>query len=111
MTGLLDTNTLWFEIALISGIFAVGQIYFAHFEIHTAKWKRLLKIVLFLGLSCTISVGFGRLWFFVFLALLIIFFGLIHMWWLPKNGINGWTSEPKEKYYAFRGWNLKDETR
>lgn len=23
---------------------------------------------------------------------------------LPKKGINGWTAEPREKYYALRGW-------
>jgi hypothetical protein len=28
----------------------------------------------------------------------------IHLWLLPSKGINGWTGEPKEKYYAFRGW-------
>jgi hypothetical protein len=26
--------------------------------------------------------------------------GVIHLWWLPSNGVNGWTGEPKEKYYA-----------
>jgi len=30
---------------------------------------------------------------------------VIHMWWLPKHGINGWTAEPKEKYYQLRGWD------
>jgi hypothetical protein len=24
---------------------------------------------------------------------------------LPKKGINGWTGEPKSKYYDFRGWD------
>ena len=108
MTGLLNANTLWFEIAVITSIFAVGHIYFAHFEIKTPKWKKLLKMILFLVLSCTISIRFGRSWFFVFLALLFAFVGFVHIWWLPKNGINGWTAEPKDKYYAFRGWKLQE---
>ena len=29
---------------------------------------------------------------------------IVHAWWLPRQGINGWTAEPKEKYYAMRGW-------
>jgi hypothetical protein len=29
---------------------------------------------------------------------------VIHMWWLPKHGINGWTGEPRAKYYQLRGW-------
>jgi len=32
---------------------------------------------------------------------------VIHLWWLPKHGINGWTGEPREKYYALRGWKKK----
>jgi len=25
--------------------------------------------------------------------------GYLHLRWLPSHGINGWTGEPKEKYY------------
>ena len=28
----------------------------------------------------------------------------IHGVWLPRHGVNGWTGEPREKYYALRGW-------
>jgi uncharacterized membrane protein len=108
MTDLFNTNTVWFEIALITSIFAIGQIFFAHFEIKTPKWKKLLKILFFIAFSCTISVSFGRLWFFVLLVFLTAFVSFIHIWWLPKHGINGWTAEPREKYYAFRGWKLKE---
>ena len=33
-------------------------------------------------------------------------FVVVHGWWLPRQGINGWTAEPKERYYKFRGWTL-----
>jgi hypothetical protein len=36
----------------------------------------------------------------------------IHVILLPKKGINGWTGEPKSRYYDFRKWNkdiFKDE--
>ena len=36
------------------------------------------------------------------LALVLV----VHGWWLPRNGINGWTGEPQARYYAFRGWTL-----
>lgn len=101
------TNTLWFEIAVITGIFALGHIFFGHFEVHTAKWKKVLKIVVFTALACTLSAVFGRIWFFVFLGTLFSIVALIHAWWLPKNGINGLTAEPKEKYYALRDWQLE----
>ena len=37
---------------------------------------------------------------------LTVFFLIIHGWWLPRNGINGWTGEPKARYYELRGWPL-----
>ena len=38
-----------------------------------------------------------------------IFFGHVEAKtpkWLLKQGVNGWTGEPKEKYYQLRGWDL-----
>jgi VanZ family protein len=101
-------NTLWFEITVITSIFSFGQIFFGHFEAYTPQWKRVLKIVMFVALACTISATFGRIWFFALLGVLLSAVMLIHAWWLPKNGINGLTAEPKEKYYALRGWQLKE---
>jgi hypothetical protein len=96
----------WFEIAIISSIFAFGNIFFGHFEELTPKPRKVAKILLFWGLSIAISALAGRTWFFVFLAIIIVFFIIVHGWYLPKNGINGLTGEPKERYYQFRGWKL-----
>jgi hypothetical protein len=94
------------EIAIITGIFAVGNILFGHFEEGTPKWRRVTKLFLFVGIAILITETLGRLWFYVLLAIMSFAVLLIHAWWLPKHGINGWTAEPKEKYYAFRGWKL-----
>jgi hypothetical protein len=51
-----------------------------------------------------ISYFFGQFWFWIALAATLIMVFLIHLWWLPKNGVNGWTGEPKERYYELRGW-------
>lgn len=101
-------NTLWFEVAIITSIFSLGHIFFGHFEVYTPKWKKVLKIIVFTVLACTLSTLLGRAWFFVMLGVLSGFVIVIHGWWLPKNGINGLTAEPKEKYYALRGWQLKN---
>ena len=95
---------MWFEIAIITSIFAVGNILFGHFEERTPKWRRVAKLLLVVGLTILITRTLGRIWVYVLLALMFLAFLLIHGWWLPKNGINGWTAEPKEKYYTFRGW-------
>jgi hypothetical protein len=97
---------MWFEVAIITTIFAAGNILFGHFEERTPKWRRLLKLVLFVGLMILLTETVGRLWFYALLILLLIAVMIIHGWWLPKHGINGLTGEPKEKYYQLRGWKL-----
>lgn len=95
---------MWLEVAIITSIFAVGNILFGHFEEHTPKWRRIAKMLLAVGLTILITQTIGRIWVYVLLGIMFLAFLVIHGWWLPKNGINGWTAEPKEKYYAFRGW-------
>jgi hypothetical protein len=95
---------MWMEAAIVATIFAVGNILFGHWEAETPKWRRLLKFVLILLLTLWISTSLGRRWAFLFLGLLGLAALIVHAWWLPRHGINGWTAEPKEKYYAMRGW-------
>ena len=94
----------WFEIAVVCGITAVGTILMGHWEEGMPKWRRILKIFVVCGLSVLISATAGRAWFLGFLGMMAIAVLVIHAWWLPKKGINGWTAEPREKYYALRGW-------
>jgi hypothetical protein len=98
---------MWYEIAIVSSIFAIGNIFFGHFEELTPKWRRLLKFVLMTALFLAISYYAGRRWFHISLLILGFLVLVIHGWWLPKKGINGWTGEPKDKYYEFRGWKRK----
>lgn len=95
---------MWMEVAIVAIIFAVGNILFGHWEAGTPKWRRLLKFVLILVLTLGISTSLGRRWAFLFLGLMGLAALIVHAWWLPRHGINGWTAEPKEKYYAMRGW-------
>jgi len=98
---------MWLEVAVMASVFAIGSILFGHFEEGTPKWRRLLKFFLFIGITILITEAAGRFWFFVFLGVSFIAPFIIHLWWLPKHGINGWTGEPKDKYYALRGWKKK----
>lgn len=97
----------WFEVAVIFGICALGNIFFGHFEEYTPKWRRVAKPFVLGGVSVLISALAGRAWFFALMGAFTLAFAIIHGWWLPRLGINGWTAEPKEKYYALRGWKPK----
>ncbi len=103
---MFNTTSLWFEIAIVSMIFAIGNILMGHFEERTPKFRRLAKYLFILLLVCLISIFCGRLISMVFLSLFLIPLIYIHGYYLPKKkGINGWSGEPKSKYYDFRKWD------
>ena len=100
-------DTLWFEVAVVASMFALGNIFFGHFEEHTPRWRKVLKMFLFTAVVVSLSAFLGRAWAFEFLGLVLLAVAYIHVVWLPSKGINGWTGEPKDKYYALRGWTRR----
>ncbi|MDP3470115.1 MAG: hypothetical protein Q8S11_17370 [Daejeonella sp.] len=100
------TESLWFEIAIVSIVYALGNILMGHFEERTPKIRRVGKYFLTLLMVCGFSALFGRIVSMIFLASFIFPALYIHAYYLPKKkGINGWTGEPKRKYYEFRKWD------
>jgi hypothetical protein len=100
------TTSLWFEIAVVSIIYALGNILMGPFEERTPKVRRVGKYLLTLVIVCGLSVFLGRTAAMVFLAAFIIPLIYIHGYYLPKKlGIHGWTGEPKAKYYDYRKWD------
>src|SRR5262245_22478636 len=97
-------ETLWFEVAVVTSLFAFGGIFFGHFEERTPRWRRVAKLVLFIAVVTGLSASLGRAWAFAFLGLVLLWVAYVHVILLPRRGINGWTGEPREKYYEFRGW-------
>jgi len=101
-----STDSLWFEIAIVSIIYAVGNIIFGQFEEQTPKWRRIGKYILTLIVIIALSVFLGRTVAMILLASFLIPLLYVHGYYLPKKkGINGWTGEPKSKYYDFRKWD------
>lgn len=100
------TESLWFEVAVVSMIYALGNIIFGHFEERTPVARRVGKYILTLIIVVAISFYLGRAIAMAFLAVFIIPLVYIHAYYLPcKKGINGLTGEPKSKYYEFRKWD------
>ena len=97
---------IWIDIAIMASLYAIGGILFGHFEQRTPKWRRVLKFFMFTALIVLISSTAGRVWIIAFVGTLLAFVLVVHLWWLPKHGIDPFTGEPKEKYYALRGWKL-----
>jgi hypothetical protein len=94
-----STDSAWFDVAVVCGIFALGGIFFGHFEEHKPKWRRALKVLLVVGVTVLLT-QMGLRWLaYSLLGLLALAAAYVHLRWLPSHGVNGWTGEPKEKYY------------
>jgi hypothetical protein len=97
------TDTLWFDVAVVMTIFAVGGILFGRFEQHKPRWRRVLKVAVVLATILALSFTVGRLWAYGVLMLPLLAAAWVHLYWLPKHGINGWTAEPYDKYLELVG--------
>ena len=100
-----NTNTLWFEISVVTLLFLFGNIFLGHFEERSPKWRKLVKYLITVAVILSLSIFFGRKVSLLILGLTLVPVVYVHAVLLPRKGINGWTGEPKSKYYDFRGWN------
>ena len=91
-------ETRWFDVAVVTSLFAVGSILFGRFEEHKPRWRRLLKFLVVAVLYVGLSAAVGRGWALVALAIPLVGAAYVHFVWLPKHGINGWTGEPRDRY-------------
>jgi len=94
------TDSLWFETALVLGIFAAGNILFGHFEQHKPPALRLAKVALVLAITLALSSTVGRAWGLGWLLAPLAAAAYVHLRWLPRHGVNGWTGEPRDRYLA-----------
>ena len=98
-----STHTYWYDVALVMTILAFGNMAFGRFEEHRPRWRRALKIVICLALFVGVSAAAGRASMYALLAVSFVGVLVVHGWWLPKHGVNGWTAEPRARYYALLG--------
>ena len=68
-------------------------------------WRRATKVIAAVAITGILSHYFGHAGVMVGLAIAALPVIYIHGIWLPRHGVNGWTGEPREKYYALRGRN------
>ena len=102
---MFSTNTIWFDVSVVTIFFLLGNIFLGHFEERSPHWKKLAKYLVTLTIIILISSFAGRVYAFAILGLTLLPVLYVHGVLLPRKGINGWTGEPKSKYYEFRGWS------
>ena len=92
------------DLVAVASIQVVGNVFFGHFERGTPLWRRVTKWILLLALTAGLSSTTGHAGVVAFLLACLVAAVVVHGWWLPKQGINGWTGEPREVYERLRGW-------
>jgi len=105
-----STDTVWFDVALVATLLAFGNALLGRFAEHEPRWRRALKIVVGLVLFVGISSAAGRGGVYAAFGLTLAAILAVHAWWLPKHGVNGWTAEPRERYYELLGVPLDPAT-
>ena len=99
---------MFLDVAVVAVLLVFGNVAFRHFDPLMPLWRRLLKTLAALVITAIISYYFGRMGVLIALGIVAIPLVYIHGIWLPRHGVNGWTGEPREKYYALRGWPPPD---
>jgi hypothetical protein len=92
------------DVAAVAVLLGFGNITFRRFDPQLPLWRRLAKVGVALIATAMISYYFGRTGVLIAVAAALAPVVYIHAIWLPRHGVNGWTGEPREKYYALRGW-------
>ena len=82
---------------MITG-WAIGNVLFNAYERHVPPVRRLLKLLILIGLVCLLHVIGGRWLVFTVLALMALGMAVLHVWWFPKHGIHWRTAEPYDEY-------------
>ena len=95
-----NLDTRWFDVAVVMTIFAFGSILFGRFEEHKPRARRALKVAIVLAVTVGLASTAGRAWAYAVLAIPLVGAAYVHLVWLPKHGINGWTGEPRDRYLA-----------
>ena len=95
---------MYFDLFLAATLLATGSMIFGHFEEKTPLWRRLSKMVMYLGVTALLSWTVGRPWSLIWVLGFLILGMTYHVWWCRKYGIGVLSGEPRDKYYELRGW-------
>lgn len=87
------------EILIVFTIASIAYfLVFNNFEKHVPLKRRVTKLFVVVGVLAVMGILFSRYAFWGVIILMTIGQVLLHGWYFPKQGINGLTAEPYDKY-------------
>ena len=106
-----QTDTYWFDVAIVTTMLMLGQLFLGRFSEYQPRGRRLLKSLLGVAIAIAITMWAGRAWMFVALGGVLLGILVVHGWMLPRKGVNGWTAEPRARYYELMGLDANGKRR
>ncbi len=91
------------ELAVVLLIVILGSSIFAVFEVETARWRKLLKLLIVAGGTVGLYYGVGH-WALALPLGLAALGVAFHFVWCRRHGIHPLNATPRKKYYKLRGW-------
>jgi polyferredoxin len=96
------------ELMIAGSILFFGERFFKNFQGQTPRATTVKKWLVYFALVLILGLTLGRPWSLIWTFLPII--GLVGHWvWCFKHGIHPVTAEPRDRYYALRGWTSVQE--
>ena len=92
------------DMTAVAVLLTFGNVKFRRFNPQMPLWRRAAKVIAAVAVAGVLSHYFGRPGVIIALAIAALPVIYVHGIWLPRHGVNGWTGEPRERYYALRGW-------
>ena len=92
------------DVTVMAAFLLAGNILFHHFDPFLPLSRRIIKTAAALAATAIVSHYLGHIGVVILFGIILVPLIYVHGIWLPRNGVNGWTGEPREKYYALRGW-------
>jgi len=87
------------EILIVLTIASLAYfVVFNNFEKHLPIERRVIKLLVVIGVLAAIGIFLSRYAFWGVIGLMTIGQVYLHGWYFPKHGINGLTAEPHDKY-------------
>ena len=87
------------EILIVFTIASIAYfLAFNNFEKHLPIKRRITKLFVVVGVLAVVGILFGRYVYWGVITLMTMGQIYLHAWYFPKQGINGLTAEPHDKY-------------
>lgn len=96
------------ELYILLVIFIPGSSIFAVFEVETARWCKVLKLLIVCSVTIGLYYAAGH-----FALVFPIGGGVVgtafHVWWCRKHNIDPIHATPRRKYYELRNWDWPED--